>query len=271
MTTPDSRQHPLRPGTTLHWGDAPDWSLVAATSVVFAFVLGGDEAAHERMLLASAAAAAPCLGVFAALVALDAAALAELLAGDESAGATRVRELASSGAECPLILPLSASARLAVESIRRCPFVGACRAVALTARGNDLLMEFFAALADSTTTAHAGRPPLTRAQTDRIHAAAAHLRRDLEHPPALGELARSAGLSETSLKRGFRQVYGATVFGYLRTVRMERARALLASGEATVLEAAAQVGYSNPSNFASAFRQEFGLNPKEFQLTSRRL
>jgi AraC-like DNA-binding protein len=65
-------------------------------------------------------------------------------------------------------------------------------------------------------------------------------------------------------------VFGTTVFGYLRARRMERARALLEAGKATVLEAAALVGYSNPSNFAAAFRREFGVNPKAFQLTARR-
>lgn len=269
MSAADVRQHPLRPGAKLVWGDTPDWSVVAAASVVFAFVLGGD-VAQGRMLLAAGAAVPPSLGMFAALVALDAAALAELLAGDESAGAARIRTFAAGGGAAPLVLPLSSAARLAVESIRRCPFVGACRAVALNARGNDLLVEFLAALAATHAPPPAPSSLLTRAQTDRIHAAAARLRQDLEQPPALAELARHAGLSETSLKRGFRQVYGTTVFGYLRTLRMERARALLASGEATVLEAAALVGYSNPSNFAAAFRQEFGLNPKEFQLTSRR-
>lgn len=270
MIAPEACRYPLRPGTTLLWGEAPDWSLVAAASVVFAFVLGGDDAAGGRMLLTSAASPPPSLGIFAALVTLDAAALAELLAGDESVSAVRIRAFAARDAGLPLALPMTAAACLAVESIRRCPFVGACRAVALTARGNDLLVEFLAALTTSSVPVNPRVPPLTRAQTDRIHAVAAQLRRELEHPAALPEIARRAGLSETSLKRGFRRVYGTTVFGYLRSVRMERARTLLASGETTVLEAAAVVGYSNPSNFAAAFRQEFGVNPKEFQLASRR-
>ena len=270
MIAPESRQYALRPGTTLLWGDAPDWSLVAGASVVFAFVLGENDAARGQMLLTSAATARPTLGIFAALVTLDGEALAELLAGDDSASAAQIRAFAQLEPENPLLLPMTAAAGLAVESIRRCPFVGASRAVALTARGNDLLAEFLAALAAFLAPENPRMPPLTRAQTDRIHAVAAQLRRELEHPPALPELARRAGLSETSLKRGFRQIYGATVFGYLRSLRMDRARALLAASETTVLEAAALVGYSNPSNFSAAFRQAFGVNPKEFQLTSRR-
>jgi len=270
MSESEVRQHALRPGAKLIWGDAPAWSLVAGTSVVFAFVLGGGDVVQSRMSLVSGGGPPPAPGTFAAWVALDADALAELLAGDESAGAHRIRRFSVQAGVAPLVLPLPAAAQFAVESIRRCPFVGACRAVALSARGNDLLVEFLAALASPGAAATPAAAGVTRAQADRIHAAAAQLRRDLEYPPALAELARRAGLSETSLKRGFRQVYGTTVFGYLRSQRMARARALLASGEATVLEAAAQVGYSNPSNFAAAFRQEFGLNPKEFQLASRR-
>ncbi len=262
--------HALRPGAHLGWSETPDWSQLAANSVAFAFILGRGEPSQGRMLLSSVRGLPADAGSFAAWVALDSTALTELLAGDESAGAQRIRAHAREAGAPPLELPLTAAARFAVESIRRCPFVGACRAVALNARGNDLLVEFLAALASPGPASPSAAAGVTRAQADRIHAAAAQLRRDLEHPPALSDLARQAGLSETSLKRGFRQVYGTTVFGYLRSQRMARARALLASGEATVLEAAAQVGYSNPSNFAAAFRQEFGLNPKEFQLTSRR-
>jgi AraC-like DNA-binding protein len=270
MSVSEVRQHSLRPGAILIWGDALEWSLVTNTTVVFAFVLGGGGIAQGRMLLTAGGGPPPPLGTFAAWVALDAPALSELLAGDESPGASRIRQFSTQAGAPPVVLPLTAAAQLAVESIRRCPFVGACRAVALHARGNDLLVEFLAALANTSAVNESSAPVVTRAHADRIHAAAARLRRDLEHPPALAELARHSGLSETSLKRGFRHVYGTTVFGYLRSLRMERARTLLASGEATVLEAAAQVGYSNPSNFAAAFRQEFGLNPKEFQLASRR-
>lgn len=203
---------------------------------------------------------------FTVSVALTAQALQELLTGDESPGASRIRSVATGQNPLPA-LPLTATARLAVESIHRCPFVGACRAMALTARGNDLLVEYLTALANSF---NPRLPQLTSGLTAHVHAAAETLKRELESPPTLAALARSNGLSESTLKRGFHQVFGTTAFGYLRALRMDRARALLERGEATVLEAATLVGYSNPSNFAAAFRRQFGLNPKAFQLTARR-
>lgn len=231
-----------------------------------------DDRTQDRMMLAAPPLSAPPAGhrfadTFEAAVLLSTAAAQELLGDERTPGAGAVREFLAAPAAPPVSLPLSPVARLALESIRRCPFVGACRAMALTARCNDLLIDFL----DTLARAGSPRPPApTRTMQEQIRAAADLLDAQLENPPTLGHLARTVGLSETTLKRGFHQVFGAPVFAYLRARRMERARALLQAGEATVLEAAACVGYSNPSNFSSAFRRHFGVNPKQYQLTSRR-
>jgi AraC-like DNA-binding protein len=264
--------HLLRPGVILHWGsltpllDAPEFATI------FVFSLpGGAAGPNSRMAVHHAPTFAPPADVspagFSVSVSLTEPALQELLTGDESAGAACIRAFATGENPALPDMPLTETARLAVESIRCCPFVGACRTMAFTARGNDLLIEFLTALSHSLNPRW---PPVTSGLTAQIHAAAETLKRELESPPTLALLARSSGLSESSLKRGFQQVFGTTVFGYLRARRMERARTLLHRGEATVLEAATLVGYSNPSNFASAFRRQFGLNPKAFQLTVRR-
>lgn len=260
--------HTIRPGFVLRWRDGAAPAPAAGTQLALHFTVG-DRAAGV-MFAAPPATEPPAgsgntPGVFHAAIGLSAAMLEHLLA-DAPDGA-RVRSvLAGTGGPGPL-LPLTPSARLALDSIRHCPFAGAFRALALTARANDLVVEFLGALA-AACAPHTVAP--NRFLTTRVAAAAAVLAADLAHPPSLAELARRVGLGETTLKRSFRQVHGTTVFGYLRARRLEHARDLLARGEATVLEAAALVGYSNPSNFAAAFRREFGLNPKEFQLAARR-
>lgn len=191
----------------------------------------------------------------------------ELIADDRAPGASQLRIFADDPAADAIVLPLTPVARLAVESIRRCPFGGACRDMALSARCHDLLLEFLTTLSGAS----ANRLATSTQGLDRqVRAAAQLLTEDLETPPTVAELARRVGLGETTLKRGFHQVFGTTIFGYLRTRRMERAREALQSGKATVLEAAAMVGYSNPSNFAAAFRRQFGVTPKKYQLAVRR-
>ena len=205
-------------------------------------------------------------GNFAVGVLVWGRALSDLAASDErTPGLAPVREAIARHTVTPP-QPLTPAARLAIESIRRCPFFGPVRQWALAARAHDLLVEFLAQ-APGVPPPNTALPP---GVDGRIREAARMLETDLANPPTLPELARRAGLSETSLKRGFRRLFGQTVFGHLRVRRMQRARALLESGECTVLEAASRVGYSNPSNFSAAFRREFGLNPKQFQLAARR-
>ncbi|HEY9668600.1 MAG TPA: AraC family transcriptional regulator [Coleofasciculaceae cyanobacterium] len=101
-------------------------------------------------------------------------------------------------------------------------------------------------------------------EVDRLHWAKEILHQNLDNPPSLMQLARQVGLNECTLKRGFRQVFRTTVFGYLRQRRMEQAKALLTQGRMNVYEAARAVGYTSQSRFATAFRQTFGVNPKTF-------
>ena len=59
-------------------------------------------------------------------------------------------------------------------------------------------------------------------------------------------------------------MYGATVFGYLRKMRLEEARRLLEKGDMNVTEAALAVGYNSISSFSRAFSAHFGSKPLSF-------
>jgi AraC-like DNA-binding protein len=104
---------------------------------------------------------------------------------------------------------------------------------------------------------------------DRIHHAREILRQNLHQPPSLMELARRVGLNDYSLKCGFKQVFGKTVFGYLHDYRMEQASQLLMSGEMKVEEVAEAIGFESRSYFSSAFRKKFGITPKTYQMQCR--
>lgn len=83
-------------------------------------------------------------------------------------------------------------------------------------------------------------------------------------PPGLKELAKLVGLNEYQLKVGFKNIYGTTVYKYLTDYRMDQARKMLDSGNYLVNEAAAEVGYSNPSHFIAAFKKKYGFTPKKY-------
>ncbi|WP_168735857.1 helix-turn-helix transcriptional regulator [Cohnella fermenti] len=104
---------------------------------------------------------------------------------------------------------------------------------------------------------------LSRRDAQAIREAAAILASRLADAPGLLELARQVGVNDNKLKLGFKKLYGTTVFGYLRDRRLEKALDLLRCGEFNVYETSLEVGYSNPSHFAEAFRSKYGVNPGE--------
>ncbi|MVW79688.1 helix-turn-helix domain-containing protein [Bordetella sp. 02P26C-1] len=78
---------------------------------------------------------------------------------------------------------------------------------------------------------------------------------------SLVEIARQACVSVNTLQRQFRAAWGKTVFAYLRDARLARARMALERDAVSVTEAALIAGYSSPANFATAFRQRYGIAP----------
>ncbi|BAL93935.1 helix-turn-helix transcriptional regulator [Rubrivivax gelatinosus] len=84
---------------------------------------------------------------------------------------------------------------------------------------------------------------------------------DLAAPPLLADLAATHGLSVLRLQRGFRALFGCSAYALFQRERMHEARRRLLAGEARVTDVALELGYTNLSHFAAAFRREFGLAP----------
>lgn len=98
---------------------------------------------------------------------------------------------------------------------------------------------------------------------EKIRQAQTIIIENMMNPPSLMELSRLIGLNDFKLKKGFKEMFGTTVFGYLREKRLEKASYLLQNGSMNVTEVANAVGYSNPSYFAEAFKGKYGINPRE--------
>lgn len=84
-------------------------------------------------------------------------------------------------------------------------------------------------------------------------------------PPTIPQLARQVGINELKLKTGFKKLYSDTIYNYLSSYRMEKAKYMLQSENKSVTEAAVEAGYSSFSKFSNAFRKKFGVNPSYFK------
>ncbi|MBX2842341.1 MAG: AraC family transcriptional regulator [Flammeovirgaceae bacterium] len=84
---------------------------------------------------------------------------------------------------------------------------------------------------------------------------------NLDAPPTLSELSRKIGLNTFKLKKNFKELFGVPVFKYLQNERLNKAHELIRNREASIQEAAWNVGYDSLSSFSNAFAKKFGFRP----------
>ncbi|EAR10008.1 GlxA family transcriptional regulator [Reinekea blandensis] len=82
---------------------------------------------------------------------------------------------------------------------------------------------------------------------------------------SVSRLADAVALSERTLARRFQQALNLSPGEYLRQWRIEQAKQRLENTRQSIEAIAADVGYSDVSNFVRAFRQNAGLSPAEFR------
>ncbi|VVD93387.1 Response regulator MprA [Pandoraea morbifera] len=83
--------------------------------------------------------------------------------------------------------------------------------------------------------------------------------------PELAGLASAVGTNTRRLNLAFRRCVGVTVFDFLREERMKEARRLLSETSLDVQDIAGAVGFASAANFATAFRERFGMPPSGFR------
>lgn len=91
----------------------------------------------------------------------------------------------------------------------------------------------------------------------------AYLESNIASPPSLDMLCRKFALNSFKLKKGFKQVYGMSISGYIQYYRLNCAYNRFLKGDTNVSECAWTVGYTNVSHFIAAFRRQFGFTPGE--------
>lgn len=83
--------------------------------------------------------------------------------------------------------------------------------------------------------------------------------------PPIPVIARNIAVSESTLKRNFKQVYGTSIYEYYLQIKMERARELFAEKSFSVKEVAYRLGYEKASSFIRIFRKFYNFSPGELK------
>jgi AraC-like DNA-binding protein len=89
--------------------------------------------------------------------------------------------------------------------------------------------------------------------------------REYAQPLDVEALARGVNMSAGHLSRQFRKAYGESPYSYLMTRRIERAMALLRTGELSVTEVCFTVGFSSLGTFSTRFAELVGVPPSVYR------
>lgn len=81
--------------------------------------------------------------------------------------------------------------------------------------------------------------------------------------------AEKYGLSATTVKNYFKNVYGYSFKEYQMKVRMEKAEELLTTTDMKLVEIAMSIGYSTQAKFISAFKKHYNMTPSKYRLSNR--
>jgi AraC-like DNA-binding protein len=82
-------------------------------------------------------------------------------------------------------------------------------------------------------------------------------------PITIKELSRKVAVNECYLKKGFKELFGTTIFEFYQSQRMEHAKYLLYEKGLSVTDVSFMLGYSSISHFSTAFKKHTGLKPCE--------
>jgi AraC-like DNA-binding protein len=146
-----------------------------------------------------------------------------------------------------------------IQQVIHCKYTGDLKKLFLLSKSLELLV----LCADAYEAAEAKKDIFIKNKTDKekIIAVRDLINDHLTAPPNLSQIAKMVGLNEYKLKRGFKETFNTTVFGYLADQRLNLAQQYLRDTDKTAAEISAELGYCTPQHFNNAFKRKFGFTP----------
>jgi AraC-like DNA-binding protein len=154
-----------------------------------------------------------------------------------------------------------------IQQIIHCNYADHLKKLFLLSKSIELLV----LSAEACKSAASKKETFIKSKTDKEKLIAVRdlINERLHCPPNLSEIARTVGLNEYKLKRGFKETFNNTVFGYLTEQRLQLAHQYLHDTEKTAAEISYELGYATPQHFNNAFKKKFGITPYSVRNTRK--
>ena len=160
-------------------------------------------------------------------------------------------------------LPLCEKIRIVLKSLMNHTYSDSLENIFINAQTQMLLLYSMECMGGEGVEDFACKFLANEADREKISLAREVLLQHIGEPLTIKELSRKAAINECYLKKGFKEMYGTTIFDFFQSQRMEHAKYLLYEKGLTVTEVSSSLGYSSISHFSTAFKKHTGIKPCE--------
>ena len=164
------------------------------------------------------------------------------------------------------ILPLCGKTRMAIEGLLNHTYTDTLENIFINAQTQILLLYSMDCMLGDKEEVFVCKFLANAADRDKITKAREVLIQHIGEPLTIKELSRKVAINECYLKKGFKEMFGTTIFDFYQSQRMEHAKYLLYDKGLSVTEVSAMHGYSSISHFSTAFKKHTGIKPCELLL-----
>lgn len=165
------------------------------------------------------------------------------------------------------VLPLCGKTRMVLEGLLNHSYTDSLENIFINAQTQMLLLySMDCMLGEKEIDVISCKFLANEADREKIVKAREILIQHIGEPITIKELSRKVAINECYLKKGFKEMFGATIFDFYQSQRMEHAKYLLYEKGLSVTEVSLLLGYSSISHFSTAFKKHTGLKPCELLL-----
>ena len=161
------------------------------------------------------------------------------------------------------LFPVCNRKRMTLDALLNNNFTGALENVYTNAKVHELLLYSVECLIEEKEEGFACKFLENENGRDSIYKAREILLDNIGNPITIKELSRKVAMNECYLKKGFKEMFGTTIFDFYQQQRMEHAKYLLYEKSLSVTDVSDLLGYSSISHFSAAFKKHTGLKPCE--------
>lgn len=160
--------------------------------------------------------------------------------------------------------PITSKMYMVIQQIMNCNLKSTFRKLFIESKILELLMLQMEQI-QSYKTPFKKNEKITASSIDKMYYAKELISQKIDNPLSLSELSTILNTNECTLKKDFKATFNTTVFGYIKELKMKKAKSILLDSNYTISEVSDMIGYKNPQHFTTAFKKYYGFVPSKLR------